>query len=150
MISFLFSCNQNKNKINKLENQVKALKHEMTNAYKPGFGMIMGNIQRHHSKLWFAGNNQNWALAEFEVHEIKERFDDIEKYQKGRKETEMTTIIKPFLDSLDKTIEEKDINQFKNNYRLLTNTCNTCHRANNHEFIEIKIPEIQSINNQVF
>jgi hypothetical protein len=150
MIPFLFSCSQNHEKVTRLENQVEALKQEIKEAYKPGFGIIMNNIRQHHSKLWFAGKNQNWELAEFEVHEIKERFDDIKKYQKGKKETEMITMIEPFLDSLDKTIEEKDINQFKNNYRLLTNTCNSCHRANNHEFIEIKIPDIQSINNQMF
>ncbi len=150
MATFLFSCNQNNKRITTLENQIKAIEKELNDTYKPGFGITMSNIQLHHSKLWFAGLNQNWELAEFEIHEIKERFDDIEKYQEDKKETEMITMIKPFLDSLDKTIEEKDINKFKINYGSLTNTCNRCHKVNNHEFIEIKIPDFKSISNQIF
>jgi len=49
-------------------------------SYKPGFGEFMGGIQVHHEKLWFAGTNQNWKLAGFEIHEIKESMDDIRKY----------------------------------------------------------------------
>ncbi len=31
----------------------KELEPELDNAYKPGFGILMGNIQTHHFKLWF-------------------------------------------------------------------------------------------------
>ena len=72
------------------------------------------------------------------------------KFEKTKKETEMTTIIKPFLDSGEITIEAKDINHFKKKFRLLTNTCNRYHKTNNHEFIEIKIPDFKSISNQIF
>ena len=150
IVVFFYSCHRNDSKINQLENEVKALEQKLNDAYKPGFGMLMSTIQQHHSKLWFAVENENWELAEFEIHEIKETFDDIKKYQKGKKETEMTAIINPFLDSIKKTIEEKDFNQFKNNYRLLTNTCNACHIANEHKYIEIKIPDFQPYANQIF
>ena len=35
----------------------------------PGFEEFMSNIQAHHAKLWFAGQNHNWKLADFEIHE---------------------------------------------------------------------------------
>ena len=47
-ISLLVSCKQNEKKITNLEKQIKELKQELDNVYKPGFGDIMGNIQRHH------------------------------------------------------------------------------------------------------
>ena len=148
-ISLLVSCKKN-DKYTRLENQFKELKIELDNVYKPGFGDIMGNIQIHHSKLWFAGKNHNWELAKFEIHEIEENFDQIKKHQKSRKETAMVPIIKPAIDSISKAIENQNYNKFENNFKLLTNTCNVCHKANNYEFIQIKVPDIQSINNQVF
>ncbi len=76
---FLISCKQNDKYVTKLENQITELEQKLENAYKPGFGTLMGNIQTHHAKLWFSGKNKNWKLAEFELHEIKERFEDLEK-----------------------------------------------------------------------
>ena len=35
----------------------------------------MGGIQTHHAKLWFAGINDNWKLAQYEIDEFKERFE---------------------------------------------------------------------------
>lgn len=149
-ISLLFSCKQNENKIANLEKQIKELKQELDNVYKPGFGDIMGNIQRYHSKLWFSGNNRNWELAEFEIHEMKENFEDLEIYQECKNETEYISMIEPVLQTLDNAIKKKDLNQFKENFMLLTNTCNSCHTVTNHEFIEIKTPDFQANINQVF
>ncbi len=56
-ICFLFSCKQNDTYVTKLENQIIELEEKLDNVYKPGFGILMGNIQTHHSKLWFSGEN---------------------------------------------------------------------------------------------
>jgi hypothetical protein len=48
----------------------------------------MSSIQVHHNKLWFAGESQNWKLANFESHEIQEAIQDIEKYQTEREESQ--------------------------------------------------------------
>lgn len=41
----------------------------------------MNGIQSHHAKGWYAGKNQNWKLANFEVEEIIELIDDIQKFR---------------------------------------------------------------------
>ena len=48
--------------------------HKMMAEYAPGLGEIMGGIQTHHAKLWYAGINDNWKLAQYEIDELKERF----------------------------------------------------------------------------
>ncbi|MGH2563654.1 MAG: hypothetical protein ACRDE5_04015, partial [Ginsengibacter sp.] len=48
--------------------------HKMMAEYAPGLGEIMGGIQMHHAKLWYAGINDNWELAQYEIDELKERF----------------------------------------------------------------------------
>jgi hypothetical protein len=139
------SCSDNSKQIRELENKLEEVK-----SYKPGFGEFMSNVQIHHAKLWFAGKNQNWKLAEFEINEIKETFDDLKIYQSEREETKLIPMISVALDSVSSSIEQKDLKLFKNSFVLLTNTCNDCHLAAHFEFNKIKIPETPPFSNQVF
>jgi hypothetical protein len=133
-----------------MQNRIDSLEHKLSNSYKPGFGDFMGRIQVHHSKLWFAGKNQNWKLADFEIHEITEAFEDIKKYQGDRKEAKTIDMINPALDSLSIAIKYENPILFRSSYILLTNTCNSCHRANDLEFNVVKIPETPPFSNQDF
>ena len=110
----------------------------------------MSNIQIHHAKLWFAGINGNWDLANFEINEIKESFGGLKKYETERVETKMIPMINIPLDSVNAAIQRKDLKSFKNDFVLLTKTCNECHQANHFEFNRIKIPETPPFTNQVF
>ncbi len=71
------------------------LEAKLADAYKPGLGDLMSGIQVHHAKLWFAGQNENWKLAEFELHEIDEGVDDIRNYQGARKESQLIDTLSP-------------------------------------------------------
>jgi hypothetical protein len=144
-----FACNQQTdNKV--LQNRIDSLESKLAHSYKPGFGEFMSGIQAHHSKLWFAGQNENWRLADFEVHEIMEAMEDIRKFQTERKESRMIEMIDPALDSITNAIQQKNTTLFKTSYTLLTNTCNNCHRAADFEFNVVKIPETQPFSNQDF
>ena len=59
-------------------------------------------------------------------------------------------MIFPPLDSVKRAISEKNIVMFKSSFNLLTNTCNNCHKAANHAFNVIRIPDIPPVTNQVF
>ncbi|MEO6819113.1 MAG: hypothetical protein ABI266_05055 [Ginsengibacter sp.] len=146
----LIACNQQTNKIQVLQKSVDSLESVLLNTYKPGFGEFMGSIQIHHNKLWFAGQNENWKLADFEIHEIMENIDAIKMYQKERKESKEIDMIYPVLDSVNIAIQQKDPVAFKNSYILLTNTCNDCHHATNFEFNVVKIPDTPPFSNQDF
>ncbi len=146
----LFACEQNTERTQVLENRIDSLEVKISDVYKPGFGEFMSNIQAHHVKLWFAGQNKNWKLADFEVHEIMETVDNIRKYQTERIESKMIEMIDPALDSVNIAIERKDPELFNSTYVLLTNTCNTCHQATKFEFNIVKIPEAQTFSNQDF
>ena len=141
-------CNNSENK--NLQSRIDSLEKKLNDTYKPGFGEFMSNIQIHHAKLWFAGSNENWALADFEIHEISETVDAIEKYEPEREESKSVPMIKPALDSVLTAIQHKNLAQFKNNYVLLTNTCNNCHKAVNFSFNEVRIPDSPPFSNQTF
>lgn len=110
----------------------------------------MSSIQMHHAKLWFAGKNGNWELAEFEIGEIQESLDDIKKYNQDRPEIKEIPMIDIPMDSLKAAITAKNAEQFKNSFNLLTNTCNNCHSITKHGFNKIKIPDTPPVTNQVF
>ena len=150
LIVGITACNQQTDKKQKLQKRVDSLEIKLSETYKPGFGEFMSIVQAHHAKLWFAGKNKNWKLADFEIHEIMETMDDIQKYETERTESKMIGMIKPALDSVNSAIEQKNLRQFKRSYKLLTNTCNSCHHAVNFEFNVIKIPDEQTFSNQDF
>jgi len=144
------ACNRSGNQSKQLQARIDSLQQQLDNTYKPGFGEFMAGIQVHHAKLWFAGINTNWELADFEIHEIREAIDGLQKFQSGRKEVSSLPILNPALDSLNASIQEKNLVQFKSSYVLLTNTCNNCHKDVDYPFNDVKIPETPPFSNQVF
>ncbi|MDR0792444.1 MAG: hypothetical protein LBE82_03985 [Chitinophagaceae bacterium] len=150
LTAIVLSCNNNNRDIQNLQNKINLLQSKIDSAYKPGFGEFMSSIQVHHEKLWFAGINQNWALADFEMGEIKEALDGIKEYCTDRPETASLKMITEPLENVNNAIAQKNLTQFKNNFTALTATCNSCHQETNHAFNTIKIPETPPFSNQDF
>jgi hypothetical protein len=146
----LTACNQQTDNAKQLQAQIDSLQSKLDNSYKPGFGEFMSGIQVHHAKLWFAGTNNNWKLADFEIHEIQEALDDIQKFNTDRPEAKVIRMINPSIDSVSNAIKERNQQLFKNSYTLLTNTCNNCHKATEHEFNVVTIPSTLPVSNQSF
>ena len=146
----LFSCNRQSSNTAILNKKIDSLQTQLNNSYKPGLGEFMSQIQIHHAKLWFAGKYENWPLADFEVGEIREALDDIPKFCADRPEVKSIDVIEPAMDSLSAAIKAKDQRRFDSSFTLLTATCNDCHKATNHGFNQIKIPDVPPVSNQVF
>jgi len=146
----LYVCSDSSQQISGLQKQVYELQKKVDESYKPGLGEFMSNIQIHHAKLWFAGINKNWKLAEFEIDEISELIEDIKKYESGREEVKVLPIINPAIDSIKSSIKSKDLSSFKSSFTTLTATCNACHKEVHYEFNKIKIPDSPPFSNQEF
>jgi hypothetical protein len=150
LLFIVISCNQQADKTKILQTRIDSLEIKLSQTYKPGFGEFMGNIQIHHAKLWFAGENQNWKLADFEMNEIKENLEGIQKYCSDRTETKSIGMINLAMDSLSNSILKKNKKMFQRNYTNLTNSCNSCHQATNHEYNVIVVPKNPPFSNQDF
>jgi len=150
LLCAIAGCGSKSNEVQKLNTRIDSLGKELAHAYKPGLGEFMSGIQVHHEKLWFAGEAQNWALADFEIGEIKETLNDIRTYNADRTEIRSLLMIDPAVDSITNAIQQKNPQLFKSSFFLLTNTCNNCHHATNHDFNVIKIPDTPPFSNQDF
>ena len=116
-------------------------------ASNPGLGEIMALQQMRHSKLWFAGRAGNWPLADYEIGELNEGFDDVNKLLGG---DTVQKAIAAQMTALEKIIDAKDRAAFAAAFDKLTAGCNNCHRALDHDFIVIQRPTLQPYGNQSF
>lgn len=116
----------------------------------------MGNLQRYSQKLWFSLINQNWELADFYLHEIDEIAEDLVHkqiiYEGNDISNQVKQILVPAIDDLKSDIDKNNGEWVVKKYMTLINSCNTCHQATAHDFINITIPTPESINsfNQEF
>jgi len=144
------ACKQPSGETQKLQSKIDSLEKQLAETYKPGFGEFMSGIQMHHAKLWFAGLNENWPLADFEIHEIKEALEDVQKFCSDRPEVRSMKMIDMPVDSITMAIKDKNLSAFKKNFIFLTTTCNNCHKETNHEFNVVTVPVNLPVVNQDF
>jgi hypothetical protein len=147
------SCNQQPVKspsVNDMQQKMDSLQKKLDDAYKPGLGEMMTGMQLHHAKLWYAGVNDNWPLADFEIKELFETVADIQHYNKDRAEVKLIPMVTSVLTDLNNKIKQKDAVGFKSSFQLLTNTCNSCHMATGFDFNVITIPSGLPVTNQDF
>ena len=123
-------------------------------SYEPGLGEFMTVTQLRHAKLWFAGKQNNWDLAAYELDEIKEGLEDAQKQfptHDGIPVAEMIkTIIDPRIEELEKAVRAKSSAKFSVAFDELTSGCNSCHAVANKPFIRIQRPTESPLTNQNF
>lgn len=113
----------------------------------PGLGEIMTLQQLRHIKLWFAGRAGNWALADYEMAELSEGFEDVNKLLGGDTVDKM---VGDPIKALQKAIEDKNRTAFTTAFDKLSAGCNNCHRTLDHGFIVIQRPALLPYSDQVF
>jgi hypothetical protein len=122
--------------------------------YKPGLGEFMTATQLRHAKLWFAGKDNNWDLAAYEIDEIREGLEDAARLYPtvdGVPVAEMIkTIIIPRLAQLETAVKAKNSSRFIAAFDELTNGCNSCHAGAGKPFIHIQRPTAPPLTNQNF
>jgi hypothetical protein len=122
--------------------------------YAPGLGEIMSLTQMRHLKLWFAGEAKNWDLADYELDELKEGFDDAIKYFPTHDDIPIADLVGstvvPALPNLKRAIDAHDGAKFAAAFDKLTAACNACHQAAKHAFIVIQRPATSPYANQSF
>jgi hypothetical protein len=124
--------------------------------YVPGLGEIMTLNQMRHAKLWYAGQNANWALASYELDELNEGLDDAAKFHPTHKDAELPIpqlidrIMKAPISQLEEAVKAQDTSKFNTAFDSLTDGCNACHQATKFGFNVVTRPSSNPYTNQVF
>ncbi len=116
--------------------------------YSPGIAEIMIMTQIRHDKLWLAGDARNWDLADYEIDEIKEGFEDVVEYFPVYKDIPVGKMIEAIIMApiaeVEKAVKARDRAGFVAAFDKLTAACNSCHQAANRAFIVIQRPSTSS------
>jgi hypothetical protein len=113
----------------------------------PHLSEIMAQQQMRHIKLWFAGDARNWPLADHEIDQLKDGFDDVAKLLGGDLAQQH---VGGAISRLEKAIEGKDHEAFVSAFDGLSAGCNACHRTLDHAFIVIQRPVLLPYSDQNF
>ena len=114
----------------------------------------MGYLQRFADKLYFAGQAENWPLADFYLHEIEETAAVLTSTDLYEEDIHLNPLVESMLvsqvEALEATVDAADRAQFDAAYISLIQSCNACHGATNHAFVRIQTPEASTYTNQDF
>jgi hypothetical protein len=117
--------------------------------YSPRLADLMIGTQLRHFKPWYAGREKNWALADFELGQIRETFEDAARIFSTIPLASNHMIIQP-ANELDSAIEAKDSAKFTKAFDKLTAACNGCHEAASLGFIVIREPKMSPVETSPF
>jgi hypothetical protein len=123
--------------------------------FDAGIGDLMNMIvQPHHIKLWLAGKEGNWSLADYEEREVKSALAKVAKARPNFRNQPVSQLVDDFtgapFKALEAAVKDRDAAKFTEAYASLNGGCNGCHTALNQPQIVIRVPEQASYPDQEF
>ncbi len=114
--------------------------------FKPGFDDLMTmTIQPRHLKMYYAGQQENWILARFQLNELRGAFgrigDTIPDFGFFPVDDAVEATMFEPMDAMLAAINSSDLAEFNRAYVGLTAACNACHEAMHFPFLVMKIPD---------
>lgn len=138
----LFSCNRQTDKKNVQGEWIKGTEKEQIKIIEKqfrGFDNAMVETGYRYQELYWAGQDQNWEYADYQLEKIKLAIENgLKRRPKRAKSAEhfLTTI----LPEMKKSLEKKDTKIFNQNFQKMTINCNNCHAMEKVPFFSIQIP----------
>lgn len=126
----------------------------LADRFTPGLHTFMMELQHRHASLWFAGNAENWRLADYYLHELGELIGDIEQthpeYEGIPVADLLGEITLPAVGSVQGAVDGGDRDAFTRAYDDLTGACNACHTASDRSVLVIQRPSSPPLTNLRF
>lgn len=138
----LFACNQQTDKNPEQGEWIKGTEAEKIKTIEKqfrGFDNTMVETGYRYQELYWAGEDQNWEYADYQLEKIKLAIENgLERRPKRAKSAEhFLTYVLP---EMKKSLESKDTSVFNKNLQTLTINCNSCHAMEKVPFFTVKIP----------
>jgi hypothetical protein len=120
----------------------------------PDQSHAMADVGYHYANLWFAAREQNWPLADFYASEVKShlrwavRIIPVRKDPAGR-DVDLRAILETVENSTLKDVQEavnaKDAPRFEKAYRVMLDSCYSCHQASGKPYLRPQVPEAPDV-----
>jgi hypothetical protein len=124
---------------------------ELEARFTPGLHSMMVELATRHASVWFAGDAQNWELADYMAHELAEVAEHIgeahPEYDDIPVATLMAQMTLPAVEELEAAVDARDHGAFVAAYDRLTTSCNACHEASDRAAIVVQRPTAPPLTN---
>ncbi|WP_418513576.1 hypothetical protein [Corallibacter sp.] len=124
----LWSCehNQEQNAQGKWIKGTEQEKLEIVESQFRGFDMAMVETGYRYQELYWAGQDENWEYADYQIEKIRKGIENgLKRSPKRAKSAEhFLTVAIP---EMEKALEKRDILVFNKNFQIFTNNCISCH-----------------------
>lgn len=138
----LFSCNQKTDKETVQGDWIKGTETEKIKTIEKqfrGFDNAMVETGYRYQELYWAGQDQNWEYADYQLEKIKIAIENgLERRPKRAKSAEH--FLNYVLPVMKKSLEKKDAEIFNKNFQTMTINCNSCHSMEKVPFFNVQIP----------
>ncbi len=139
LVSFL-SCGQNKNTQGEWIKGTEPEKLKTIEKHLRGLDMAMVETDYRYQELYWAGKDENWDYAAYQLVKIKLAIDNaLERRPKRAKSA--AYFLNEVLPAMQKTVEQKDTAAFNRGFKVLTANCNTCHAMEKVPFFTVGTPQ---------
>ena len=137
----LWSCgkNQEQNAQGKWIKGTEQEKLETIENQFRGFDMAMVETGYRYQELYWAGQDENWEYADYQIEKIRKAIENgLERRPKRAKSAEhFLTVALP---EMEKALEKRDTVVFNKNFQMLTNSCISCHATEKVPHFTVKKP----------
>ena len=143
VIASLYACNSgDKSQPSGAEGWLKGdenMKFETVAKQLRGFDMAMIETGYRYQELYWAGKDENWEYATYQVEKIKVAIENgLER--RPKRAASAQDFLNIALPEIGKAIANKDTIQFKQAFTALTANCLACHALEKVSFVTVKTP----------
>jgi len=106
---------------------------------QPGLGTVMIEYGHRYTTAYYAAKGGNWALAAYQIKEMREIQAVGETTRPARMEA-LKAFERSHLDPLDAAIRSKEWTKFDRSFRAGVEACNACHASVGMPYIKYQLP----------
>ena len=117
----------------------------------PNLSHVMADVGFQYSNLWFAGQRKNWPLAMFYFNETRGRIRWMLRINPTPKTPDGQVVnLQGIFDGIDTSslamlksaIDKKDTAEFTAAYKLMLDSCYSCHKSAGRPYLHPQIPTV--------
>lgn len=104
-----------------------------------GFDIAMIEVDYRYQGLYWAGKDNNWDYANYQLDKIKLTIENALQ-RRPKRANSAENFLQNVLPEMKKSLESKDTAIFNKTFEILTLNCNGCHAAEQVPFFTVKPP----------
>ena len=143
LMASMLACTSNQEKENEQGTWLKGDKQHFVEAIErqfDGFSRAMVEVHYRYDELYWAGQDQNWEYADYQLEHIAEAIEKGFERRPAMKENSLDFLGGP-TDILQRAIDAKNLQQFNQAFVIYNAACKSCHIKEEVAFIKTIIPE---------